>query len=571
MPALPSASPSTSRWSCGTRRSSNASSPLFMKRQPMVSLQRAMVRPFVSRGTRKLDVPCIIPTFGLVFAYTTNRPASYPLLMNCLRPLITQWPPSATALVCGAASGTLYGSQRSEAPRGSVRQCASRNDGSFTKRGNQRSCRCFGANLRSSTETFQFCTSLSARPESPRAISSAMMAKLRTSAAASSWMPPYSSGTASVRMPMRSACSRISAGRRASGSISHSRCQFLRMKGVTKSSTKARQLSRIIFCSSESPRSSMSAMAPILKEPGSFFALGCCMPSLPVLINPRSGGGFGDRDAKRLGEQFRSAGAEPSIRLARSHEELVAAAKQLVGERAPLVVAGGGDGTMNAVASVLAGSDTALGVLPLGTLNHFARDLRIPLALDAAVEIIVQGRRRSIDVGEVNGRVFVNNSSLGLYPAMVHRREKLRRRLGGGKWRAMLRAMLIVLRSHPFLEVALELDGVTHRRRTPFVFVGNNVYKMEGFTIGLREDLDRGVLSVYVTHRRRRLGLVLLALRALFGLLHQARDFEASTTRELRIESRHRRLLVATDGEVAALETPLDYRIRPGALQVIAP
>jgi diacylglycerol kinase family enzyme len=315
----------------------------------------------------------------------------------------------------------------------------------------------------------------------------------------------------------------------------------------------------------------MSAMAPILIEPGSFFALGCCMPSLPVLINPRSGSGFGDRDAKRLGELFRSAGAEPSIRLARSHEELVAAAKQLVGERAPLLVAGGGDGTMNAVASVLAGSNTALGVLPLGTLNHFARDLRIPLALDAAVEIIVQGRRRSIDVGEVNGRVFVNNSSLGLYPAMVHRREKLRRRLGGGKWRAMLRAMLIVLRSHPFLEVALELDGVTHRRRTPFVFVGNNVYKMEGFTIGLREDLDRGVLSVYVTHRRRRLGLVLLALRALFGLLHQARDFEASTTRGLRIESRHRRLLVATDGEVAALETPLDYRIRPGALQVIAP
>jgi diacylglycerol kinase family enzyme len=236
-----------------------------------------------------------------------------------------------------------------------------------------------------------------------------------------------------------------------------------------------------------------------------------------------------------------------------------------------VVVLAGGDGTISTGASVLVESGKPLGILPLGTLNHFARDLRIPLALDAAVEIIVQGRRRSIDVGEVNGRVFVNNSSLGLYPAMVHRREKLRRRLGGGKWRAMLRAMLIVLRSHPFLEVALELDGVTHRRRTPFVFVGNNVYKMEGFTIGLREDLDRGVLSVYVTHRRRRLGLVLLALRALFGLLHQARDFEASTTRGLRIESRHRRLLVATDGEVAALETPLDYRIRPGALQVIAP
>jgi diacylglycerol kinase family enzyme len=295
------------------------------------------------------------------------------------------------------------------------------------------------------------------------------------------------------------------------------------------------------------------------------------MPTLPVLINPRSGSGFGDDGAERLVGLFRAAGVEAQIHLARSHEEIVGLAKRLAGGRAPLIVAGGGDGTMNAVASVLAGGDTALGVLPLGTLNHFARDLGIPLELEAAVAIVAKGVRKAIDVGEVNGRIFVNNSSIGLYPAIVRRREKLRRRLGGGKWRAMLWAMLTVLRGHPFLDVALELDGGAQRRRTPFVFVGNNIYNMEGFYIGLRERLDAGVLSVYVTHRRRRLGLVLLALRALFGLLHQARDFEASTTRELRIESRHKRLLVATDGEVTALEMPLEYRIRPGALQVIAP
>ena len=295
------------------------------------------------------------------------------------------------------------------------------------------------------------------------------------------------------------------------------------------------------------------------------------MRALPVLINPLSGRGFGDADAKRLGELFRKAGAEPRIQVARGHGELVEGAKQFVRERPPLIVAGGGDGTMNAVASVLAGSETALGVLPLGTLNHFARDLGIPLALDAAVGAVVQGKRKSIDVGEVNRRVFVNNSSLGLYPAIVHQREKQRRRLGRGKWHAMLWAMLTVLRSHPFLELTLELEGVAHRRRTPFVFIGNNVYQMEGFTIGRRERLDAGVLSVYLTQRRRRIGLVLLALRAIVGMLHQARDFEAGTTRELRIESRHKRLLVATDGEVAALETPLEYRIRPGALQVIAP
>jgi diacylglycerol kinase family enzyme len=94
---------------------------------------------------------------------------------------------------------------------------------------------------------------------------------------------------------------------------------------------------------------------------------------------------------------------------------------------------------------------------------------------------------------------------------------------------------------------------------------------MEGFTIGLRERLDAGVLSVYLTQRQGRLRLVLLALRALVGRLRQARDFEAGITRELRIDSRHKRVLVATDGEVAALDMPLQYRIRPGALQVIAP
>src|SRR5438094_1459530 len=262
------------------------------------------------------------------------------------------------------------------------------------------------------------------------------------------------------------------------------------------------------------------------------------MSALPLLVNPRSGGGFSDDDAKRLVERFRKAGAELELHLTRSHDDMLGIARRLVAERAPLIIAGGGDGTVNALASVLAGTDTALGVLPLGTLNHFARDLGIPVALDAAVEASVKGKRRSVDVGEVNGRVFVNNSSLGLYPEIVRRREKQQRRLGRSKWHAMLWATHMVLRGGPFLDVARALDGVTQRRRTPFVFVGNNVYQMEGFYIGLRERLDCGVLSVYVTQRHSRLRLMLLGLRALFGRLHQAHDFEASTTRHLHIESR---------------------------------
>ena len=274
--------------------------------------------------------------------------------------------------------------------------------------------------------------------------------------------------------------------------------------------------------------------------------------------------------AQRLAGLYRAAGAEPALQVANGRE-LANLAKRAVAAGAKLVVAAGGDGTVSTVAGALAGTASTLGVLPLGTLNHFARDLGIALDIPAAVVNTLQGRARLIDACEVNGRLFLNNSSIGLYPAMVHRRTQQQRRLGRGKWQAMLWAAHTVLRSHPFMDLTLEVDGVSHGRRTPFVFVGNNVYEMQGFSIGRRAHLDAGVLSVYLTQRTGRRRLLGLALRALAGRLKQARDFEATTAARLRIESRHTRLLVSTDGEVASFELPLEYRVRPGALRVIAP
>jgi len=289
---------------------------------------------------------------------------------------------------------------------------------------------------------------------------------------------------------------------------------------------------------------------------------------ISVILNPRSGGAADM--AQRLAGLYRAAGAEPAVQVANG-SELAHLAKRAVAAGAKLVVAAGGDGTVSTVAGALAGSASTLGVLPLGTLNHFARDLGIALDIPAAVVNTLQGRPRLIDAGEVNGRLFLNNSSIGLYPAMVHRRTQQQRRLGRGKWQAMLWAAHTVLGSHPFMDLTLEVDGVAHRRRTPFVFVGNNVYEMQGFNIGRRARLDAGVLSVYLTQRTDRRRLLGLALRALAGRLKQARDFEATTAARLRIESRHTRLLVSTDGEVASFDLPLEYRVRPGALRVVAP
>jgi diacylglycerol kinase family enzyme len=236
------------------------------------------------------------------------------------------------------------------------------------------------------------------------------------------------------------------------------------------------------------------------------------------------------------------------------------------------VVAGGGDGTVGSVAGALAGTDRPLGVLPLGTLNHFAKDLGIPLGLEEAARNVCEGREVLVDVGEVNGQVFVNNSSLGLYPRIVRRREKLQEREGSGKWSAFVRASLAMLRRYPFLSVRLDADGRRISRKTPFVFVGNNEYQMESLQMGGRRCLDAGRLSLYVAHRTGRLGLLRLALSALFGRLRQAEDFDSLCAREVWVETRRpRRLPVATDGEVTVMTTPLHYRVRPRALRVIVP
>ena len=219
-----------------------------------------------------------------------------------------------------------------------------------------------------------------------------------------------------------------------------------------------------------------------------------------------------------------------------------------------MLVAAGGDGTVSAVADVVRGSGTALGVIPVGTLNHFAKDLGIPLDPAEAVRVIAAGRRVGVDVGEVNGRGFINNASLGLYPNIVRERARQQRRLGRSKRMAMLWATL---------------EAFHH---APFLFVGNNDYILEGFDIGSRVRLDGGVLNVYATRATSAARLFGLALRALFGRLRQAEDFVEASARSLRVASRRRRrLLVAIDGEPNVLDSPLEFSIRPRALQVIVP
>ena len=292
---------------------------------------------------------------------------------------------------------------------------------------------------------------------------------------------------------------------------------------------------------------------------------------IPVVINAGAGSAGAADLANTIAQSFLAHGARADFRSASTGSELVAMIRAAVSEHPRAIVAGGGDGTISSAAALLAGTDISLGVLPLGTLNHFAKDLRIPLAIDKAVQCIVGGNTMLVDVGEVNDRVFINNSSLGLYPDMVRDRERQQHRLGRGKLNSLLWASVAAFRKWPFMTVALEVRGGERRYRTPLVFIGNNEYRMEGFEIGERERLDGGQLSVYVVKEPGRAPLVVLALQALIGRLRQSRDFEAVLATECVIETPHAQLLVATDGEVATMSSPLRYRIRPSSLRVLVP
>jgi diacylglycerol kinase family enzyme len=293
--------------------------------------------------------------------------------------------------------------------------------------------------------------------------------------------------------------------------------------------------------------------------------------SIAVILNASAGTAEKHTGLDRgLADLFRASGCEVEIVVLRAGQDPTQAARD-ARARASIVVAGGGDGTVSGVAAGLAGTPVALGVLPLGTLNHFARDLQIPLDLRQAVAVVAARHVVRVDVGQVNDRVFVNNSSIGIYPDIVQERDVLRRQ-GHGKWPAMAIAALHVLRRHRGVTVGIEADGRRRTWRTPFVFVGNNEYTIEGIRSGGRARLDRGKLFVYVAPRARTRDLPMLVAKALVGRASQSGAFEIVPATELTINTRAARpIRVAADGEVMTMSTPLRYRTCPGALQVVVP
>ncbi|MEO6224397.1 MAG: diacylglycerol kinase family protein [Sphingomicrobium sp.] len=295
------------------------------------------------------------------------------------------------------------------------------------------------------------------------------------------------------------------------------------------------------------------------------------MGQVPIFLN--RGGGAASRDpdiAGKVAAALKAAGVEGKVELIEG-AECAERCRAAVDAGAPMVIVGGGDGTISAAASALADSRTMLGVLPLGTLNHFARDLGLPSDLEEAARVIASGHHRSVDVAAMNDRVFINNSAIGLYPKMVIDRDVQQRRLGRSKRLAMIVASVRTLVRFNHHRLTLTVNDEKATVATPLLFVGNNDYRIDIGAAGKRDSIEDGQLCVLVMRKKTRAGLLAAAIRA---LLNRSRDDDMvrlDGVERLRVASRRPQVAVSLDGEVIHFAPPLDYRIRKKALKVIAP
>lgn len=288
-----------------------------------------------------------------------------------------------------------------------------------------------------------------------------------------------------------------------------------------------------------------------------------------VVLNPQAGAllrGTPEESSDTVAQAFARAGLKPSVECADA--DALPAAIDAAAATADVVVGGGGDGTLRTAAARLAGKRAALGVLPLGTFNHFAKDLGIPLDLDGAARAVALGTPRPRDIAAVNGRIFINHAGVGIYPHMVAHRERLRGRRGFGKFTAMAVATLEALRSYRTFGLRIRIAGEARTRRSPFLFVAANGYILDAYGLARHGDAEK--LTLLVAHDAGRWTLFRMGLKAFFGRLGED-AYDRFVFERAVIESRRERLLVELDGEVEALRPPLEFTLLPDALRVIQP
>lgn len=297
-----------------------------------------------------------------------------------------------------------------------------------------------------------------------------------------------------------------------------------------------------------------------------------------IVLNASSGRNDAAQTATAIGEELKRAGRRFSlieVRDARQIEGLSAQAVASAKRENGIVVAAGGDGTLNAVANAVLDHSLPFAVLPQGTFNYFGRNLAIPADTAEATRMLLSGRIEPVQVGRVNGRVFLVNASLGLYPKLLEDREAYKKQFGRTRLVALFAGIATLLRQHRVRVIRLESEQGERTLRTPTLFVGNNALQLEQIGVPEAAALASGVLVGIALRPVGKLALLGLLLHGAMGKLGDAEHVEQFTFPRLAVKSAHaysrRRIKVAMDGEISWMKMPLVFEVAPKPLQLIVP
>ncbi len=246
-------------------------------------------------------------------------------------------------------------------------------------------------------------------------------------------------------------------------------------------------------------------------------------------------------------------------------------ARHLQAEDIGIVVAAGGDGTLNTVATKLIGTEIPMGIFPLGTFNYVARLLHIPLDLLKAADVIATGQIRAVHVAQINDHIYLNNASLGLYPLFIQRRELYNRRFGRFALHAYTSALDVLIRDRKELKLEVEIDGKKYPVKTPLIFFGNNQLQLAEMNLRIAKCAELGKVVGVVVAKSDKPTLFKILWQLIRGNLDHAPDVYSFSADKVQIHSKAKKLTLALDGEIVEMQPPLHISVRKHALKIMVP
>jgi diacylglycerol kinase family enzyme len=236
-----------------------------------------------------------------------------------------------------------------------------------------------------------------------------------------------------------------------------------------------------------------------------------------------------------------------------------------------VVVAAGGDGTLNAVAKRLMHTNIPMGVIPLGTFNYVARVLDIPIDVFSAADVIATGKFREVHVATINDQIYLNNASLGLYPLFIKKRELYNQHFGRFPLNAYTSGLDVLLREHKSLKLSINVDGQKYPVATPLIFFGNNQLQLCDMKLRIAECAANGKLAGVVVAKSDRFSLLKMLLKLIQGKIEQTPDVYTFCAENITVGCKKDKVTVAIDGELMELETPLNFSVQKSSLKVMVP